>query len=189
MRKLILLAHTSLDGFVAGINGELDGFEPGEENLEFVCKLTREADAALFGRLSYQMIDAWWPSAKDRPNATKGEIEYSNWYNRATKIVVSSTLSQNNLTNTIVIKDDVINEIKTVKEQPGKDILIFGSPSVTQLLMEHSLIDSYWIFINPATFGRGIPLFTNTETKIKFRLTATHQFANGELALNYIPIK
>lgn len=64
MRKLILIAHTSLDGFVAGPNGELDGFEAGEENLEFVCKITEQAGTAVFGRVSYQLLDSYWPTAR-----------------------------------------------------------------------------------------------------------------------------
>jgi dihydrofolate reductase len=88
MRKLILIVHACPDGFVAGPKGELDGFDAGEENLEFVCKLTEEADTALFGRISYQLLNSWWPTARDRPNATKGEIAYSNWYNNAKKIVI-----------------------------------------------------------------------------------------------------
>ena len=66
MRKLVLVVHVSLDGFVAGPKGELDGFDAGEENLEFVCGLTKDADAALFGRLSYEMINGHWPTVKDK---------------------------------------------------------------------------------------------------------------------------
>jgi dihydrofolate reductase len=184
MRKLILVAHTSLDGFIAGEKGELSGFEPGQENLEFVCKLTEQADAALFGRISYQLLNEYWPSAKDRPNVTKGEIDYSNWYNRAEKIVVSRTLSSTNPDRTTIIRDNVLNEVKKIKSQPGKDIFIFGSASVTQLLIP--LIDEYWIFINPVIFGKGIPLFVNGKDKINLQLTESKQFSNGELALKYL---
>jgi len=65
MRKLVLLAHTSLDGFVAGAQGELDDFDASEENLQFVCSLTEKADSALFGRTSYELLNNYWPSAKD----------------------------------------------------------------------------------------------------------------------------
>ncbi len=87
--------------------------------------------------------------------------------------------------DTIVIRDNVPIEIIKIKNQPGKDILIFGSPAVSQLLMQHDLIDSYWIFVNPIIFGRGIPLFTDMENKIRLNLSFTKQFANGEIALNY----
>src|SRR5215831_2015105 len=102
MRKLVLLAHTSLDGFVASPQGELDDFDPGEENLQFVCDLTEQADSALFGRVSYELLNKYWPTAKDLPNASKGAVAYSNWYNAAKKIVISKTMKDQNLKNTIV---------------------------------------------------------------------------------------
>lgn len=185
MGKLVLVVHISLDGFVAGLKGELDGFEPDEENLQFVCSLTENADTALFGRISYQLLNRYWPTASLRPNATKGEIAYSNWYNGAKKIVISKTMTAENLDNTTVISKNLLDEIVRIKEQAEKNILIFGSPMVSQLLMQHNLIDSYWIFVNPIMFGQGIPLFTDLSHKIELNLVTTRKFRNGEIALNY----
>jgi dihydrofolate reductase len=186
MRKLILVVHTSLDGFVAGSKGELDGFEAGEENLKFVCKITKDADSAIFGRISYELLESYWPTAKDQPEATEGEILYSEWYNGVKKIVFSTTMTGECTDNMIILNDKISTEIKKIKEQAGKDILIFGSPSVAQTLMKLDLIDSYWIFINPVFFGRGIPLFSGKAEKSKLKLMATQHFANGEIALNYV---
>jgi dihydrofolate reductase len=185
MRKIILIAHVSLDGFVAGLKGELDGFEPGEENLEFVCKIAEEADAAIFGRVSYQLLDSYWPTAHDRPNATRSEINYSNWYNAANKIVLSRTLSESDSHNTNILGANISEEINKIKQQPGKDILMFGSPAAYNSLLQLDLIDGYWIFINPVIFGEGIPLFTKRNERTKLRLLNTKEFPNGELALNY----
>lgn len=185
MRKLILIAHISLDGFVAWENGSLDGFDASDENLGFVCKLTENADAALFGRVSYQLLDNFWPMAKDRDNATQNEISFSNWYNDAMKIVFSKTLSEP-LPNVNIIKEYSFEDISELKQQSGKNILIFGSPSVSQRLIEFGLIDEYWIFINPVIFGNGIPLFKNMDHSIKLTLVDTKQFANDEYALHYI---
>jgi len=189
MRKVILLAHTSLDGFVASKDGSLDGFEPGDENLAFVCKLTETADAALFGRVSYQLLQQYWPTAYKKQGATTAEIAYSNWYNDATKIVASHTMHGMNYLNTVFIKGNLENEINNIKRQPGKDILLFGSPSVTQSLMENNIIDEYWIFINPAIFGEGIPLFKEMKHTIKLQLDATKIFTNGETGLHYKTIR
>jgi len=185
MRKLSLLAHTSLDGFVAGAKGELDDFDASEENLQFVCSLTEQADGSLFGRISYKLLNDYWPSAKDLPNASKGTIAFSTWYNNVKKIVISKTMKEQNLNNTIIISANIADELSKIKNQPGKEILIFGSPTVAQLLMQYDLIDSYWIFVNPIIFGKGIPLFTDMENKIRLRLSFTKQFANGEIGLNY----
>jgi dihydrofolate reductase len=186
MRRIALLAHISLDGFVAGPRGELDDFDASEENLEFVCSLTKSADTALFGRVSYELLNAYWPIAKDRPQATPGEIDYSNWYNKARKIVISKTLGQKTGDNTTIINGNIPDAIIQIREQTGKDILIFGSPSVSQLLMHENLIDDYWIFVNPTIFGKGIPLFAGPANKLKLGLVTTKQFANGEIAIHYV---
>ncbi len=184
MRRLILVAHTSLDGFVAGMNGELDGFEASEENLQFVCTLTEDADTALFGRVTYELLNGYWPTAANIPHATVGQVAYSNWYNNARKIVISGKIMDDNLANTIIIRKDILNEIAKLKEQEGKNILIFGSPTIFQLV-QPDLIDSYWIFINPAIFGKGISLFAPTANNIKLKLMASKEFRNGEIALHY----
>src|SRR5829696_1901958 len=158
MRKLVLVVHTSLDGFVAGPNGELDGFDSGEENLEAVCQLTKEADAALFGRISYQLLNSDWPTKKDNPDATWNEVVYSCWYNQAKKFVVSKTLQQDEK-NVTIIRDNLSSGISKLKQATGKQILIFGSPMLSQTLMQLGLIDEYWVFVNPVIFGEGIPLF------------------------------
>jgi dihydrofolate reductase len=186
MRKLIVVAHISLDGFVAGANGELDGFEAGEENLEFVCKLTEDADAAMFGRISYQLLDRYWPTAKDRPNATSGEIAYSTWYNSARKIVISRTLGEECSEDTSIISEDFPNEIVNIKRKAGRNILIFGSPSVVRELIPLDPIDEYWIFINPVIFGDGIPMFAGSTNRVKLKLMDSVSFSNGEIALHYI---
>ena len=185
MRKIILIAHTSLDGFVANTKGELDGFNAANENLAFVTSICKEGDASLFGRSSYQMINGFWPTAKDRPNASPEEIAFSHWYNSAQKMVISKTLEEAGLSNTILIKENIVATLESIKQLPGKSIILFGSPSIAQLLMRHNLLDIYWIFINPAIFGSGIPLFHEQDRSIQLTLTSTKQFTNGELALEY----
>jgi len=127
MRELNLIAQTSLDGFVAGPRGEFDNFMGGEENLEFVCSIVEEADAAMFGRISYELINAAWPNAANRPGATKNEIKYSNWYNSVTKVVFSKTLQAGNSTNTYVVSENPLKEINRLKGKAGKNILMFGA--------------------------------------------------------------
>src|SRR5262245_745832 len=136
MREINLIAQISLDGFVAGINREFDNFIGGEENLEFVCSITERADAAMFGRVSYQLLESDWPTAGSKPGATKNMIKYSNWYNSASKIVLSRTLSKDILKNVTIISGDLFPEISRIKEQDGKDILIFGSPSIVHELLD-----------------------------------------------------
>ena len=185
MRELNLIAQTSLDGFVAGSNGEFDNFIGGEENLEFVCNITDTADAAMFGRISYELLESHWPTAVNKPGATKNEIKYSNWYNSASKIVLSRTLSNDNLKNTKIICDDLLPQINKIKEQRGRDILIFGSPTIVHELFDLSIIDNIWLIVHPVIFGSGIPLFRKGNKVTRFTLTISQQLSNGTLCNKY----
>jgi dihydrofolate reductase len=185
MRELNLIAQTSLDGFVAGSKGEFDNFLGGEENLEFVCKITDTADAAMFGRISYELLESDWPTAASKPDATKNMIKYSNWYNSASKIVLSKTLSKDNLKNVVIISDDLLPEINKIKRQDGKDILIFGSPTAVHQLLDQNIIDNIWLIVHPVIFGEGIPLFRSRDHVIKFTLSVSHQLSNGTLCNKY----
>lgn len=98
-------------------------------------------------------------------------------------------MTEEKLNNTVIIKNDLYKEIIKLKNEPGRSILIFGSPSVSQFLMHLDLIDNYWIFINPAIFGNGIPLFKESTKKTQLKLVATKRFVNGEIALNYLVIR
>ena len=186
MRKLILIVHTSFDGFVAGTKGEFDNFTPGEESLEFVCSVTNDADAALFGRVSFQLLDSYWPTATDLPNSTKNAIHYSNWYNSVPKYILSKTLQQGNIKNTFIINDNISEEINKIKQDGDKNILMFSGPTAVHSLMELNLIDGFWLILHPVIFGEGIPLFKEDIKKvIKLNLAATKQLSNGIIALNY----
>ena len=185
MRELTLIVQTSLDGFVAGLNGEFDNFIGGEENLAFVCSITDDADAALFGRISYQLLESNWPTAASKPGATSNEIKYSNWYNAVPKFVLSRTLNIKDPINTYIIAEDIETEINDIKNQPGKSILMFGGATAVQSLLDLNLIDSFWIIVHPVMFGQGIPFFKDRKNKIKLELLTSKQLSNGTLCNKY----
>ncbi|MEO8168030.1 MAG: dihydrofolate reductase family protein [bacterium] len=185
MRKLILSMHTTLDGFVAGPNGEMDWIKLDGAMFDYVGELTEGADTALYGRVTYQMMEAYWPTAADKPDATKHDIEHSRWYSKVDKVVLSRTLRNKEAGKTRFISDNVSSEIQKLKQQSGKNILIFGSPTAVHSLMENNLIDDYWLFVNPVILGRGIPLFVNVKDKINLKLRATKEFSCGVTALTY----
>jgi dihydrofolate reductase len=185
MRKLIVLAQISLDGFVGGSNGEFDGFIDDQENLGFVCSLTDDADAALLGRVSYQLLNGDWPTAGSRPDATEYVKKYSAWYNRVPKYVLSTTLMPEEVDNAIVFNEDIVDEIQQLKAQEGRNILIFGSPTAVHYLREQNLIDGYWILLHPILFGQGIPLFKDLTHQTSLTLTAARHFESGMLAFGY----
>ena len=188
MRKIISFMHISLDGFVAGLNGEMDWIKVDEEIFDYVGKRISKSDTALYGRVTYQMMENYWPTAGDKPTATKHDIEHSKWYSKVHKIVLSKTLKEADLTNTKIISDnlsDRMNEIKQSRDVGSEDILLFGSPAATHSLIQQNLIDGYWLFVNPIILGQGIPLFVDIKDKIKLKLLTTRQFTCGVTELNY----
>jgi len=185
MRKIILSEHIALDGFVAGSNGEMDWIKLDDEMFDFVKKFTDEADIALYGRVTYQMMDNYWPTAADQPNASKHDKEHSGWYNRVEKVVLSKTMADVKKDKTTFISDNVADEISSLKQQAGKNILIFGSPGACHTLMEHNLIDEYWLFVNPVILGEGIPLFPDLKEKIELVSLSSREFSCGVTALHF----
>jgi dihydrofolate reductase len=185
MRKIISFMHISLDGFVAGPNGEMNWIKVDEEIFDHVGKRVSETDAAMYGRATYEMMENYWPTAGDKPGASKHDIEHSKWYKTAHKFVISTTMKDALLPNTTIISDNLADRINKIKLQPGSEILLFGSPTATHTLMQQNLIDGYWLFVNPIILGQGIPLFANIKEQIKLKLLATKQFTSGVTELRY----
>lgn len=186
MRKLVLFMHTSLDGFAAGPQGEMDWIAVNEEMFAYAERRIRESDTALYGRVTYQMMEAYWPTAADQPGATRHDLEHSAWYKKVAKVVLSRTLKGKSLPCTRIVSDDVGSEILRLKQEAGKDILIFGSPSAAHSLMAEGLIDDYWLFVNPILLGRGIPVFQGLSATTALTLAESKVFSStGVVCLHY----
>ncbi len=188
MKKLIFFMHTSLDGFVAGVNGEMGWIKVDDAMFDFVGTMTDQADTALYGRVTYQMMESYWPNAGEKPNASKHDIEHSIWYNNVSKIVLSRTIKDLGKSNTKVISENISDHINKIKQQEGKNILIFGSPSASNSLLNKGLVDEFWIFVNPILLGQGIPLFKDISESVKLSLIETKTFEIGVIALHYAKI-
>jgi dihydrofolate reductase len=185
MRNLIFFMHTSLDGFVAGPNGEMNWIKVDEALFDFVATMTAQADTALYGRVTYEMMQSYWPKAGEQPNATKHDKEHSAWYNKVSKVVLSKTISEKGLDNTTIISGQLTDNINKIKKQDGKNILIFGSPGASQSLLNEGLIDEFWLFVNPIILGQGMPLFKDITGTTKLKLVDSKTFACGVIALHY----
>jgi dihydrofolate reductase len=186
MRKIISFMHVSLDGFVAGPNGELNWAKVDQEIFDHVGKRINKGDTALYGRVTYQLMESYWPTAAEKPGATSHDINHSKWYKEVHKLVLSKTLKDARLANTEIINENIADRITAIKKQDGPDILLFGSPSATHSLIQLDLIDGYWLFVNPIILGEGIPLFKDIKEKIHLKLLGTRQFTSGVTELNYI---
>lgn len=185
MRRLVLFMHVSLDGFVAGPNGEMNWIKVDEEIFDYVGDRISGADTALYGRVTYEMMEGYWPTAADQPNASKHDKEHAAWYKRVDKVVLSRTMEGKQLPNTIIVSNDIEHRVKALKQQAGKEIIIFGSPSAAHSLMQYGLVDEYWVFVNPMLLGKGIPLFKNIQQATELKLVTCKTFGNGVVCLHY----
>jgi dihydrofolate reductase len=185
MRKIIITLHISLDGFAGGPNGEMDWIRLDDEMFDLVGAFTEESDTAIYGRITWQMMDNYWPNAANQPNATKHDKEHSAWYNRVKKIVLSRSYHGLTTDKTTFLGDNVIEEITKLKEEPGKNILIFGSPTAANTLMAHNLIDEYWLFINPVLLGMGIPVFPTFNKRVDLKQISSKAFPCGVTGIHY----
>ena len=185
MRTLVLFMHVSLDGFVATSEGGMDWIHISDEMFDYAGERTDAADTALYGRVTYEMMDAYWPTAADKPDASKHDLQHSRWYNNVQKVVLSRTMKGINKPNTRIIGANALAEIAELKQAAGREIVMFGSPGAAQSLMAENLIDDYWLFVNPVLLGRGIPLFKNLKDRIDLTLVKNHTFKDGVVCLNY----
>jgi dihydrofolate reductase len=186
MSKIISFVHISLDGFVAAPNGEMDWITVNQEIFDYVGQRINKTNTALYGRITYQMMESYWPDAGNQPTASKHDIEHSKWYNNAHKVVLSTTMRDVSLPNTEIISENLLDRITALKQQAGEEVLVFGSPTATHSLIQENLIDGYCLLVNPIILGRGIPLFVDIKDKTNLTLVNTHQFTCGVTELNYI---
>lgn len=187
MRKLILFLHASLDSFVEGPNGAMDiGWIAYDADLaNHANKILSSADMVIWGRATYQMMHNYWPAMLSNPEASEHERNHAEWIEKTEKIVFSTTLDTVEWNNSRLVKDHVEEEINKLKQQPGKDMVILGSPRFAHYLMQLGLIDEYKITVSPVLLGSGLPLFQGIEQKTGLKLIENKTFASGAIGLHY----
>jgi dihydrofolate reductase len=182
MRTIFLFMNVSLDGYFEGAGHDISGFKP--DNEPFSSGQGKEVDTILLGRKTYEMMKYW-----STPQAEENAPEIAKFMNEKLKVVASHRSFEPGWKNVMVISDDVAGKVQRLKEQPGKDIIIFGSNSLCVSLMQAGLIDEFQILVNPVVFGEGTSLFTGLPKKAELRLTETHKFKSGAILLTYVPVK
>ncbi|EMB7187413.1 dihydrofolate reductase family protein [Acinetobacter baumannii] len=187
MRKLILFLHASLDSFVEGPNGAMDiGWIAYDADLaNHANKILNSADTVIGGRATYKMMHNYWPTMLSNPEASEHERNHAEWIEKTEKIVFSTTLDTVEWNNSRLVKDHVEEEINKLKQQPGKDMVILGSPRFAHYLMQLGLIDEYKITVSPVLLGSGLPLFQGIEQKTSLKLIENKTFASGAIGLHY----
>jgi dihydrofolate reductase len=186
MRKVCLLAHVSLDGFLGGPNGEMDWIKHDDEIFQYVTDHFKSIDTCLYGRVVYQMMESYWPTVSKKPNATNLERSHADWVENIQKIVFSTTLEKVEWKNTRLIKSNIEEEILKLKNQSGKNMMIFGSPRLTHSLLQLGLIDEFVLNINPIILGNGIQLYKDIKNRIDLKLISSTTFKCGVVGLHLI---
>ncbi|MFW9867640.1 MAG: dihydrofolate reductase family protein [Candidatus Thorarchaeota archaeon] len=179
MRKLLAAINVSLDGYADHEIAIAD-----DELHDFYTDLLNNVDIILFGRVTYKLMESYWPIAPNDPEATASMIKFAHKINNMPKIVFSKTLEKVEWYNTKLIHDDIIKEVKKLKQQSGKSLSV-GGISVIQALTNEGLIDDYWILVQPIIIGKGKLLFDGIDQTIKLRLINTKNFKSGVVVLHY----
>lgn len=184
----------SLDGYIEGPNKELDWHFVDEEFEIYSKEMLHSVDGILLGRNVYELFAQFWPNAIDSPatapDPAKPEhhLEAAALLNSLPKYVVSTTLEKPDWNNTYIIGNNIAVNITKLKQQPGKDIALFGGARLINSLIRLDLIDEYRMIVNPVLLGGGIPLFSNENGKIDMKLTGIRKFKSGAVVLKYVPL-
>ena len=179
MRKVILWDMLSLDGYFEGPEkGGLDWFHFDEDLEEYILETQQSADTLLFGRVTYEGMAAYWPSAE-------GQI--AEFMNGVPKVVFSRTLEQADWNNTTLVKVNAPEAVSKLKQRPGGDIFVFGSADFSATLMEHGLVDEYRFGINPVVLGSGVPFFKGSRERRDLKLLEAKPLRSGLVILHYKP--
>ncbi len=186
MRNVISLAHISLDGFLAGPDGAFDFVVFNDELADHTYPLIGSADLAVYGRVTYQLMEGHWPTAGDAPDADAHTVKHARWYNGVKKIVASRTLPPSVDRNVSVVGEDIAGAVRAAKEKAGGDIMIFGSPSVTRTLAAADLVDEWRLTVQPVILGDGLSLFPKREKRTQLELRTSKAFATGVIAAHYV---
>lgn len=187
MRRVIATILATVDGFCSGINKEY-GFAAqfeGDAFRERSIEKLRNMDALLFGRATYDIGAAYWPT---QVSVEKGETEALRaMMNGLPKFVFSSTLSDPTWPNTTVLRDDAVKKIAELRQEPGKDLLLIGSGSIRAQLLNAGLIDLVTVLTFPIALGEGIPMFAGVKEQMLLTCTQSTMFSGGSVLTHYRP--
>jgi dihydrofolate reductase len=186
MRRLIVFNNVTVDGFFAAADGEMRWAHRNVEDEEYNAFVAGNANGGgqvLFGRITYQMMASFWPT----PIAMKQLPAVAEGMNRIPKVVFSRTLNEVTWNNTRLVKGDLVEEVRKMKNETGPDMAILGSGSIVSQLASTGLIDEFQVMVNPVILGRGRTMFDDVGKKLNLKLSGTRAFRNGNVLLNYVP--
>jgi dihydrofolate reductase len=182
MRKLIYSMGVSLDGFIAGPDGEIDWSAPDEELHRFHNEQTRELGAHLCGRKLYEVM-VYWETADQNPAAAQVELEFARIWQALPKVVFSKTLDRVE-GNARLVRDGVVEEVARLKAERGRDLAV-GGAGLAGSLIEAGLVDEFRLFVSPVVLGAGTPFLPVLDERIDLELVETRTFGSPVVYLRY----
>lgn len=183
MRKIVLTANVSLDGYYEGPNRELDWHVVDDELHFHFNQCLGAMSVFLMGRVMYELMADFWPTADQDPSAPEAMVEYAGIWREVPKLVYSKTLERAGWNSTIV-REVIPEEVEELKARPGGDMSI-GGADLTASFLRHGLIDEYRIYVQPIVLGSGRPLFPPGTDTTRLRRVETRAFGNGVTLLRY----
>ena len=183
MRKIVLHLGISLDGYFEGPDADISWHRVDEELHSFFNQLLARSSAFLEGRVTYEMMEAYWPTADQDPDAPPSMVEFAGIWRDTPKVVYSRTLDTPG-PNATVVRDVVPEEVRALQAQPGGEMVV-GGPVLADSFRRHDLIDEYRIFVTPVLVGRGRRLFESEGMPADLRLVESRVFGNGVVMLRY----
>ena len=184
MRRIVLHLGISLDGYFEGPDGDISWGRVDDELHTYFNRVLAGSSAFLEGRVTYELMEAYWPTADQDPDAGAAEVEFAGIWRDMPKIVYSRTMDTPG-PNATVVHDVVPEEVRALQAQPGGDMVV-GGPVLAESFRRHDLIDEYRIFVNPVLVGRGRRLFESEGMPADLRLAETRAFGNGVVMLRYV---
>jgi dihydrofolate reductase len=181
MARLTSFLFITLDGCFAGPGGDISWHPHDAESDEYAVQALKAGHTLLFGRVTYELMAKYWPTpaaAMNAPLQAKG-------MNAADKVVFSRTLEKAEWNNTRIVKDNIAEEMKRMKQVSAKDMTLLGSGSILNQFAQQGLIDEYEFMLAPVVMGGGTPIFKGIPQRLDLRLVTTKTFNNGGVLLRY----
>jgi dihydrofolate reductase len=195
-RRIVTFDWVSTDGYFAGPDGNLDWVVPDVEQAKAAAASIPNFDTALFGRQTYEIFEKFWgqvvvddagtvpdPHCPERRSPEHGAVAIA--LNKMSKLVFSKTMKDAAWKNSRLVRELDPREIETMKRQPGKDMIVFGSGSIVSQLTKHGLIDEYQFAVCPIFLGTGKPMLTGVSKHVRLDLLDAKALPSGDVMLRY----
>jgi dihydrofolate reductase len=177
--------NITLDGFMSGVNCELDWhFKSWTKEMgDTLCEQLSQSDTILLGRVTYDAMSRYWPAKAGDPTCRGEDFAFANMMNSYTKFVFSNTITSPHWNNSRLIKGDIQQKVAKLKQQPGKNIIVYGSGRLVSSLI--NLVDEFQLWLHPVAIGKGKPLFKGLQEQLKMDLIKVKRFDSGVIVLYY----